>query len=96
MAQLTRAEMIEILGRNESVIYNGKVIKSVGDLPSEAELAKGDKTKEAAATQSLQEQKKEIERQLALLSESKDAEPKNQSRSRANTEEAKPKEELKA
>jgi hypothetical protein len=69
MAQLSREEMLNLIRKRESVLYDGRVISSVDELPSEAELAKGDADKEAAAKKSLLAQKAVLETQLAMLSE---------------------------
>lgn len=70
---LTRADMEAIVRRNESVIYDGRVITSIGELPNDAELAKGDAVKEAEARASLRAQSDAIAAQLKTLDENKEA-----------------------
>jgi hypothetical protein len=54
---LTRDEMVEIIRRGESVLVHGYgVIARVRDLPSEAVLAAGDRTREDAALAGLEAQ----------------------------------------
>lgn len=67
--RISRKEMEEILDRNEGVIIDDKVITSKADLPTEAELAKGDKQAEAAARVSLEAQMDAIKQQMAMLNE---------------------------
>lgn len=69
---LSRKEMVDIIvNRKESVILNGNIIDNVNDLPSEAELAKGDSKREAAARESLEAQMKALKDQLAILDDEK-------------------------
>lgn len=65
--------MIAVIDGGGSVMLNGVNIsnKNREDLPTEAELAKGDKVKEAAAKVSLEAQQQEIAKQLALLADAK-------------------------
>jgi len=67
MADMTREEMEQLIRQREGVLYDGRAITSIKDLPTEAELAKGDKAKEAAAKAALKEQLRGIASQLAML-----------------------------
>lgn len=74
---LSRKEMVEIIvNRKESVILNGKIIDNVNDLPTEAELAKGDAKREQEARLSLEAQMDAIKKQLASLESSEENEEK--------------------
>ena len=64
---LTRAQMEEAVKRGGSVIYQGRHILDVADLPSEAELAAGDAAREQQARDNLLEQKRLIEAQLVRM-----------------------------
>jgi len=75
MGQLTRTEMEKLLRKGESVLYEGEIITSIADLPTDAVLAKGDKEKEAAARKELKAQLDAISKQLEQLDESKPAAP---------------------
>lgn len=74
MSVLTREEMVRII-RDEhgSIMHNGTVISTIAELPKESELAKGDPKLEAAARESLVQQKADIEAQLKSLEDSKKA-----------------------
>lgn len=75
---LTRAEMIKVINVDHgSVMYNGVVIDKVEDLPSEAELAKGDPAREAQAKETLLKKKAEIDEQLESLEVSQPADNAN-------------------
>jgi len=67
MATLTRDEMEAVIKGGGSVLYQGRTLSSVAQLPSVAELAQGDPDKEAAATADLQAQIAQLQQQLATL-----------------------------
>lgn len=56
MAEMTRDEMVAVHQRGESVLFRGRLITRPEDLPSEADLSKGDPAKEAAAREALDDQ----------------------------------------
>jgi hypothetical protein len=69
MAQNTigRAAMEQAIRSGGSVMYQGRLITAVEQLPSAAELAAGDPAAEAEAQASLQTQIAELQRQMAQL-----------------------------
>jgi hypothetical protein len=67
MGKLTRKEMEAILRGRESVMYDGRVITEVSQLPSEAELAKGDVHREAEARKSIEYEMTRLKSELELL-----------------------------
>lgn len=67
MSKLSRESMENIIRVGGSVMFEGRIITDVKLLPTEAELAQGDESRERAAIAQLQAQKNELERQLALL-----------------------------
>lgn len=69
MAQKTigRAAMEQAIRSGGSVMHQGRLITTVEQLPSEAELAAGDPEAEQAAQASLQAKVAELQRQLAQL-----------------------------
>lgn len=67
MAKLTRDEMEAVIARGGSVMYRGRIIRTVKDLPSRAELAVGDPVAEAKTRDDLDAQIAELERQKAKL-----------------------------
>jgi hypothetical protein len=69
MAQNTigRAAMEQAIRSGGSVMYQGRLITAVEQLPSAAELAAGDPAAEAEAQTSLQTQIAELQRQMAQL-----------------------------
>lgn len=70
---MTRKEMIQVLQEGGSVLYQGSVITRYEDLPTEAELAKGDAAAEAAAKNSLQAEIERLKAQLTYLDGDKPA-----------------------
>lgn len=69
MPALTRNEMEAVITGGGSVIYNGQTISRLGDLPSAADLAKGDPEAEAAAANALQQQIADLQAQIAKLTQ---------------------------
>lgn len=67
MSKISREKMENIIRGGGSVMFEGNIITDVKQLPTEAELAKGDESREQAAIAQLQAQKRELERQLSLL-----------------------------
>lgn len=67
MAKLTREEMEAVIARRGSVMYKGRIIRTVQGLPSRAELAVGDPAAEAKTRDDLDAQIAELERQKATL-----------------------------
>ena len=66
--KLTRSGMEQIIKGGGSVMLDdGRIISSVGDLPTEAQLAKGDARSEAAAKSALLAQRAAIDAQLNAL-----------------------------
>ena len=66
-APLTRAEMVEIIRRGESVSIAGHIYNSEAGLPSEAQLAVGDPAAEAAAERDLHSKIDALTAQLGAL-----------------------------
>lgn len=64
---LTLPEMRAILGRGESIMYNGQVISDPRFLPTEAQLAVGDPAAEDAAATHLQGQIDRLNNELKAL-----------------------------
>jgi hypothetical protein len=56
MAPKTRADLEQVIIQGGSVMYQGRVITRVQDLPSEADLAAGDDAAEQTALGNLQAQ----------------------------------------
>lgn len=54
MATLTRKQMEQVLAQGGSVLYNGQVITQADALPTDADLAAGDPTREQALVAKLQ------------------------------------------
>ena len=67
----TRAEMAAIIQKGESVTIDGKLITSISEIPSDAELAKGNVEAEDLAKKNILSKMKELEAELALLKEDK-------------------------
>lgn len=67
MGQLTRAEMERVIAEGGSVLHGGQHISQIKDLPTEADLAKGDPDKEQAAAGNLQAQIDALQAQLGAL-----------------------------
>ena len=67
MGQLTRSEMEKVIRSKGSVLYDGAIITSIAELPTDATLAKGDKEKEDAARKDLKAQLEAISKQLEEL-----------------------------
>lgn len=65
--QLTREQMEKIIADGGSVLYNGSIINQAGQLPSKAELAKGDPAQESAVQSELQAKMADLQAQLDLL-----------------------------
>lgn len=78
MATLTRGQMEQAIREGGSVLYGGQVITRIDHLPSEAELAKGDADKEAAAASDLQALIDALQAQLASLQTKQDAQPESE------------------
>jgi len=75
---MKRSEMEQIIVQGGSVLYQGRTISRVQDLPSEADLAVGDPAQEAAATAALQAQMADLQAQIDRLSQpAKTKEPKD-------------------
>lgn len=62
-----RAAMEAAISRGGAVLYQGRIISRVADLPSEAELAQGDPAAEQAAAESLRAQIAQAQQLLAQL-----------------------------
>ena len=78
-----RKELEEILKKGKSPIHNGVTYTSVNELPSDAELSKGDAEKEEAARKNIKSELQRLSEELALLDdgakESKSTEKKAES-----------------
>jgi hypothetical protein len=83
MSKISRQRMEAIIRGGGSVMFEGKIITDVGQLPTEAQLAIGDTNREQAVVAQLLLQKAELERQLAQLQGNQQA-PVNEAP--ANTE----------
>ncbi len=81
----SRKELLEVFKKGQTVIYNGVHYMSPSELPSEAEMAKGNKTAEAEAKQNLLMEQARIQAQLAILSDS-DESSKSESKGSEETE----------
>lgn len=64
---LTHEQMREVIREGGSVLYRGRVISRIEDLPSPAVLAIGDPAKEQEIAHSLQAQIDQLQAQLAQL-----------------------------
>ena len=64
---LTREQMERAIDEGGSVLYQGRILTSKEQLPSEAELAKGDANREEAARRELQAQIARLSAELSLL-----------------------------
>ena len=69
MSSISRKRMEEIIKGGGSVMVGSRIIDSMGDLPSEVDLAKGDKAATQSVRKSLEETKANAERELAKLDE---------------------------
>lgn len=54
--KLTRAHMEEVIAKGGSVLHNGEILKTIEQLPTEAELSEGDPLAEQAARDSIDAQ----------------------------------------
>lgn len=63
----TRTEMEQIIQSGGSVVYHGRILSSLHDLPSDAELAAGNPERETIAVTTLQQQIADLQAQLAQL-----------------------------
>jgi hypothetical protein len=66
--KLTYEGMCAVIDDGGSVMYNGAVITDKANLPSQAQLAKGNATKEAAVRKSLAARRAELDAEEARLS----------------------------
>jgi hypothetical protein len=68
-----RAEMEAILRSGQGIVYKGQVITKMADLPTDADLAKGDPDKEAEVISSLQAEidRLQVEKSRLTASESR-------------------------
>lgn len=64
---LTREGMVQIIRNGGSVLYGSALIWREEDIPSEAQLAKGDARKSVQAAKHIDEQIAELQKQKALL-----------------------------
>lgn len=69
----TREEMIEILRRGETVTYQGNIIRNFADIPSEAELSKGNTAAEEEAKKNILAEMQRLQAEFALLEPAKEA-----------------------
>lgn len=77
MATLTRQEMADILRDGKrSVLYNGRIIRNISQIPSEAELAAGNPQEEKKVQDNILV---EMERLKAELAKLKASEPEDKS-----------------
>jgi len=75
LASLTLPQMRKVIEEGGSVMYQGKVITEVNDLPGPVELANGAPEIKDAAKRDLRSQMADLQRQLAALDEVPDPEP---------------------
>lgn len=73
MPQLNRKEMEAVIASGGSVLYGGRTIAHASQLPSEADLAKGDPEAETAAANALQQQIADLQAQVAKLTPAPDS-----------------------
>ena len=73
MADLTRKQMQDVIENGGSVLHGRHLILQSDQVPSAAELAKGDPTAEAAAGADLKAQIADLQRQMRELSAAKPA-----------------------
>lgn len=71
--KLTLDGMQKLLAADQSVLHNMSVLTHPSHLPNEAQMAKGDATKEAAARENLMRQRADIEAQIASIGQSERA-----------------------
>lgn len=64
---LSRAEMERTIAQGGSVLYQGRIISRAQDLPSEADLARGDPDAEAQTQTRLEAQIAELQAQVQRL-----------------------------
>lgn len=64
---MTREDFFRVLREGGSVVYNGFLVKTVADIPSEAELAKGNPDAEAEAKANILAEMDRLKADLALL-----------------------------
>jgi hypothetical protein len=69
--KLTRAGMEQAIKDGGSVMYKGKILTSLDQLPSEADLAAGDSQRESQARENLLKQKDAIDKELAKIGKAK-------------------------
>lgn len=67
MSTLSRKEMEAVITGGGSIIYQGRHISRMDDLPKAADLAKGDPDKEAATMTDLQAQIAALQAEMAKL-----------------------------
>lgn len=67
MSSISRQRMEETIRGGGSVMVGSRIIDNIRDLPSEVELAKGDKTATQSVRESLLAKRAETERQIAEL-----------------------------
>lgn len=67
MGVLTRSEMEQTIIQRGSVLYRGRIISRIQDLPSDADLAAGDPAQEAAAAAALDAQIAALQAQRARI-----------------------------
>jgi hypothetical protein len=68
--QLTRDAMVATINAGGSVIHGGELITNVDDLPTEAELAKGDAEREKQVAAALDDQIAKLQQQKSSLKHS--------------------------
>lgn len=67
MGVLTRSEMEQAIIQRGAVLYRGRIISRIQDLPSDADLAAGDPAQEAAAAAALDAQIAALQAQRARI-----------------------------
>lgn len=89
MATLTRQEMADILRDGKrSVLFEGRIIKHVSQIPSEAELAVGNPEEEKKAQENILAEMERLKAELAILKETSKPEVKDK-KAATTTEEKK-------
>jgi hypothetical protein len=71
-----REEMLDIVRSGRSTMHKGRLIKTVSQVPSEADLAAGNPAQAAEAAARLQQQIEDAKAQLEQIANAKPVEPK--------------------
>ena len=83
---LNRQQMAEVLRNRGSVAYQGRIIKDISEIPSEADLAVGNPVEEKAAESNILAEMARLKEELAKLKATPVEEDKNIGKVRKVTE----------